>query len=218
MDVVQRKVNTFGRKVASFPHIDAIGRTLFASSFFLTSWNDYMELKSNWEGGDDYWRPKLGYSGDQIKHLMIVSIIVKTLGGLIFIYGSFFGAFLLLMYQGIATMIHHDFYNHRIDTEEFGLLYHKLKRILNETVSYETAYNFYKSDFDQQQIEQVKSKFRELADHAMTNPALFGQNNEFVRQFLSFLKGLAVVGALLFFVDMKHRLNKAKKQSKVKTD
>ncbi|XP_019092272.1 PREDICTED: uncharacterized protein LOC104746802 [Camelina sativa] len=209
MDVVQRKVNKFGRKVASFPHVEIIGRK--ASSTL------YMELKSNWEGTEDYWRPNLGYSGDQIKHLMAVSIIVRTLGGFIFIYGSFFGAFLLLMYQGIATMIHHDFYNHRIDTEEFGLLYIKLKRILNETVSYEAAYNFYKSDFDQQQIEQVKSKFRELADHAMTNPALLG-HNEFVRRLLSFIKGLAVVGALLFFVDMKHKLSKAKKQSKVKTE
>ncbi|KAG7578369.1 HR-like lesion-inducer [Arabidopsis thaliana x Arabidopsis arenosa] len=217
MDVVQRKVNKFGRKVASFPHVETIGRALFASSFFLSAWHDYMELIANWKGTEDYWSPKFGYSGDQIKHLMTVSIIVRTLGGLIFIYGSFSGAFLLLMYQGIATMIHHDFYNHRIDTEEFGLLYLKLKRILNETLSYDTAYNFYKSDFDEQQIEQVKSKFRELADHAMTNPALFG-HNEFLRRLLSFVKGLAVVGALLFFLDMKHRLNKAKNQSKVKTD
>lgn len=56
-----------------------------------------MELSSNWEGAEDYWRPKFGYSGDQIKHLMAISIIVKTLGGLIFIYGSFFGAFLLVL-------------------------------------------------------------------------------------------------------------------------
>ncbi|KAL1192724.1 hypothetical protein V5N11_004840 [Cardamine amara subsp. amara] len=217
MDVVQRKVNNLGRKVASFPYVETIGRALFASSFFLSAWHDYMELRSNWEGTEDYWRPKFGYSGEQIKHLMTVSIIVRTLGGLIFIYGSFFGAFLLLIYQGIATMIHHDFYNHRIDTEEFGLLYIKFKRILNETVSYEAAYNFYKSDFDQQQIEQVKSKFQELADHAVTNPALFGRK-DFVRQILSFIKALAVIGALLFFVAMKHKLNKAKKQSKVKTD
>ena len=55
-----------------------------------------MELSSNWEGAQDYSRPKFGYSGDQIKHLMAVSIMVKTLGGLIFIYGSLFGAFLLV--------------------------------------------------------------------------------------------------------------------------
>ncbi|ESQ47521.1 hypothetical protein EUTSA_v10021496mg [Eutrema salsugineum] len=217
MDFVQRKVNNLGRKVATFPHVETIGRALFASSFFLSAWHDYMELRSNWEGPADYWRPKFGYSGDQIKHLMAVSIIVKTLGGLIFIYGSFFGAFLLLLHQGIATMIHHDFYNHRIDTVEFGLLYLKFKTILNETVSYDAAHNFYKSNFDEQQIEQVISKFRELADHAVTSPALFG-HNEFFRQLLSFLKALAVVGALLFFLTMKHKLNKAKKESKVKTD
>lgn len=52
----------------------------------------------------------------------------------------------------------------------------------------------------------------------MTNPALLG-HNEFIRRLLSFIKGLAVVGALLFFVDMKHKLSKAKKQqSKVKTE
>ncbi|WZZ03738.1 hypothetical protein YC2023_089659 [Brassica napus] len=176
-----------------------------------------MELRSNWEGTEDYWRPKLGYSGDQIKHLMAVSIIVKTLGGLIFIYGSFFGAFLLLLQQGIATMIHHDFYNHRIDVEELGLFYLKFKRVLNETMSYDAAHNLYKSNFDEQQIEQAVSKFRELADHAVTNPALFG-GNEFFRRLLSFIKALAIVGALLFFVTMKHKLSKAKKESKVKTD
>ncbi|CAH2052959.1 unnamed protein product [Thlaspi arvense] len=217
MDYVQRKVNNLGKKVATFPHVETIGRALFASSFFLSAWHDYMELRSNWEGAEDYWRPKFGYSGDQIKHLMAVSIIVKTLGGLIFIYGSFFGAFLLLLQQAIATMIHHDFYSHRIDTEEFGLLYLKFKRVLNETMSYNTANNFYKSNFDEQQVEQVISKFRELADHAVTNPALFG-HNEFFRHLLSFLKALAVVGALLFFLTMKHKLNKAKKESKVKTD
>ncbi|KAJ4894358.1 HR-like lesion-inducing protein-related [Raphanus sativus] len=217
MDFVQKKVNNLGRKVATFPYVETIGRALFASSFFFSAWHDYMELRSNWETTEDYWRPKLGYSGDQIKHLMAVSIIVKTLGGLIFIYGNFFGAFLLLLQQGIATMIHHDFYNHRIDVEELGLFYLKFKRVLNETMSYDAAHKLYKSNFDEQQIEQAVSKFRELADHAVTNPALFG-DNEFFRRLLSFIKALAVVGALLFFVTMKHRLSKAKKDSKVKTD
>ncbi|KAL0799520.1 hypothetical protein Bca101_054695 [Brassica carinata] len=147
---------------------------------------------------------------------MAVSIIVTTLGGLIFIYGSFFGAFLLLLHQGIATTIHHDFYNQRIDTEEFGLLYIKFKRILNETI-YDAAQNLYNSKFGEHQIKQTISKFRELADHAVTNPALFGRS-EFSRRLLSFIKALAVVGALLFFMTMKHKLNKAKKESKVKTD
>ncbi|KAG2294186.1 hypothetical protein Bca52824_040855 [Brassica carinata] len=200
MDFVQRKVNSLGRKVTTFPHVETIGRTLFASSFFLSAWHE----------------PKFGYSGDQIKHLMAVSIMVKTLGGLIFIYGSLFGAFLLLLHQGIATTIHHDFYNQRIDTEEFGLLYIKFKRILNETI-YDGAQNLYNSNFDEQQIEQTISKFRELADHAVTNPALFGRD-EFFRRLLRFIKALAVVGALLFFVTMKHKLNNSKKEFKVKTD
>ncbi|KAG5406101.1 hypothetical protein IGI04_012220 [Brassica rapa subsp. trilocularis] len=216
MDFVQRKVNSLGRKVATFPHVETIGRTLFASSFFLSAWHDYMELRSNWEGSEDYWRPKFGYSGDQIKHLMAVSIMVKTLGGLIFICGSFFGAFFLLLHQGIATTIHHGFYNQRIDTEEFGLLYIKFKRILNETI-YEGAQNLYNSNFDEQHIKQTISKFRELADHAVTNPALFGRD-KFFRRLLRFIKALAVVGALLFFVTMKHKLNNSKKESKVKTD
>ncbi|XP_013731773.1 uncharacterized protein LOC106435431 isoform X2 [Brassica napus] len=134
-------------------------------------------------GMKDYWRPKFGYSGDQIKHLMAVSIMVKTLGELIFIYGSLFGAFLL---------------------------------ILNETI-YDGAQNLYNSNFDEQQIEQTISKFRELADHAVTNPALFGRD-EFFRRLLRFIKALAVVGALLFFVTMKHKLNNSKKEFKVKTD
>ncbi|XP_033148617.1 uncharacterized protein LOC103833853 isoform X1 [Brassica rapa] len=248
MDFVQRKVNNLGSKVATFPYIETIGRALFSSSFFFSAWHDYMELSSNWEGAQDYWRPKFGYSGDQIKHLMAISIIVKTLGGLIFIYGSFFGAFLLLLHQFIVTMIHHDFYSHRVDIEQFGLLYLKFKRvsnnmylsfsatlvsfkshfffsnpvglfvkILNETVSYDTVNNFYKSNFDEQHVENVISKFRELTDQAATNSSLFG-HAEFVQHLLSFIKGLAVVGALLFFLTMKHKLNKAKKESKVKTD
>ncbi|KAF2586345.1 hypothetical protein F2Q70_00036664 [Brassica cretica] len=185
--------------------------------FFIFVIFSYMELSSNWEGAQDYWRLKFGYSGDQIKHLMAISITVKTLGGLVFIYGSFFGAFLLLLHQFIVTMIHHDFYSHRVDIEQFGLLYLKLKRILNETVSYDTVNNFYKSNFDEQHVENVISKFRELTDQAATNSSLFG-HAEFVQHLLSFIKGLAVVGALLFFLTMKHKLNKAKKESKVKTD
>lgn len=117
-------------------------------------------------------------------------------------------------------------------------------QVLNETMSYDAAHNLYKSNFDEQQIEQAVSKFREvrflrpmctdfrlriflrteynvrfvqLADHAVTNPALFG-GNEFFRRLLSFIKALAIVGALLFFVTMKHKPSKAKKESKVKTD
>ncbi|CAF2128544.1 unnamed protein product [Brassica napus] len=187
MDFVQRKVNSLGRKVATFPHVETIGRTLFASSFFLSAW-----------------------------HEGLLETEVRTLGGLIFICGSFFGAFFLLLHQGIATTIHHDFYNQRIDTEEFGLLYIKFKRILKETI-YEGAQNLYNSNFDEQHIKQTISKFRELADHAVTNPALFGRD-EFFRRLLRFIKALAVVGALLFFVTMKHKLNNSKKESKVKTD
>ncbi|CAN8268682.1 unnamed protein product [Cochlearia groenlandica] len=144
---------------------------------------------------------------------MVISIIVKTLGGLVFIYGSFFGAFLLLLQQGIATLINHDFYNHRIDTEDFGLLYLKLKRILNEI-----AYNLYKSNFDEHQIEQVKSKFLELADNAAMESLLL-RRKEFVPRLLSLVRGLAVVGALLFFLAMKYyKLNNAKKESKVKSE
>ncbi|CAN8258395.1 unnamed protein product [Cochlearia groenlandica] len=217
MDFVQRKVNNLGRKVATFPHVETIGRTLFASSFFLSAFNDYMEVRSNWEGGEDYWRPKLGYSGDQIKHLMTISIIMKIFGGLIFIYGSFFGAFLLLLHQGIITMIHFDFYNHSVDIAEFGLAYHKFKMLMNETLSYDTAHDIYKSNFDEQKIEEIISKFRDLKDDTAIRSALFG-HNEFVGNLLSFIKGLAVVGALLFFLVMQHKLNKAKKGSKVKTD
>lgn len=126
----------------------------------------------------------------------------------------------------------------------FCLLVCFFVQVLNETMSYDAAHNLYKSNFDEQQIEQAVSKFREvrflrpmctnfrlriflrteynvrfvqLADHAVTNPALFG-GNEFFRRLLSFIKALAIVGALLFFVTMKHKLSKAKKESKVKTD
>ncbi|KAL0788411.1 hypothetical protein Bca101_004657 [Brassica carinata] len=40
MDFVQRKVNSLGRKVTTFPHVETIGRTLFASSFFLSAWHE----------------------------------------------------------------------------------------------------------------------------------------------------------------------------------
>lgn len=64
-----------------------------------------MKLIANWKGTENYWSPKFGYSGDQIKHLMTVSIIVRTLGGLIFIYGSFSGAFLLVQILNYSYMI-----------------------------------------------------------------------------------------------------------------
>lgn len=66
----------------------------------------------------------------EIKYLVAAAIALKGIGGLLFIFGSSFGAYLLLLHQALATPILYDFYNYDADKKEFGQIFIKFTQSL----------------------------------------------------------------------------------------
>ncbi|KAK8670917.1 hypothetical protein V6N13_037529 [Hibiscus sabdariffa] len=58
-----------------------------------------------------------------IKYLVDAAVAFKGVGGLLFIFGSTMGAYLLALQQVIATPILYDFYNYDTEKKEFDLLF-----------------------------------------------------------------------------------------------
>ncbi|XP_041004156.1 uncharacterized protein LOC121249520 [Juglans microcarpa x Juglans regia] len=114
------------------------GRVLFASIFILSA---YPELNEYGVGGGMAAKA-LGPKFDvflkhvqsqvavqlpdiQVKHLVAAAIALKGMGGILFIFGSSFGAYLLLLHQLITIPILYDFYNYDKEAKEFGQLFIK---------------------------------------------------------------------------------------------
>ncbi|CAK9165456.1 unnamed protein product [Ilex paraguariensis] len=57
-----------------------------------------------------------------VKHWVAASIAFKGLGGLLFVFGSSIGAYLLLYYLAYTTPLLHDFYNYKYDEPQFFVL------------------------------------------------------------------------------------------------
>ncbi|KAG6420301.1 hypothetical protein SASPL_116825 [Salvia splendens] len=154
--------------------ISFFGRLLFVSVFALSAYQEFNEFGV--DGGPAAKSLKLKYdvfskhvttqTGIQfphvdMKHLILGAIIMKSLGSLLFVFDSTFGAAILLLHQAIATPILFDFYNYEADKKEFNQLFFK------------------------------------------------------------FTQGLALLGALLFFIGMKNSLQRRspkKKATKAKTN
>ncbi|KAA8548781.1 hypothetical protein F0562_000465 [Nyssa sinensis] len=66
----------------------------------------------------------------EIKYLVAAAIAMKGIGGLLFIFGSTLGAYLLLLHQVIVTPILYDFYNYDVDKREFTQLFVKFTQNL----------------------------------------------------------------------------------------
>ncbi|KAK6937817.1 HR-like lesion-inducer, partial [Dillenia turbinata] len=61
----------------------------------------------------------------EIKYLVAVAIAVKGIGGILFIFGSSFGAYLLILHQMLYSPVLYDFYNYDVDEKEFAQLFLK---------------------------------------------------------------------------------------------
>lgn len=55
----------------------------------------------------------------QLKNLLMLGIAFEGLGGILFLFGSSLGAYLLLIFLAVVTPIMHDFYNYDIDSREY---------------------------------------------------------------------------------------------------
>ncbi|KAL8486600.1 hypothetical protein ACS0TY_022864 [Phlomoides rotata] len=66
----------------------------------------------------------------EIKHLILGAIIMKAVGSLLFVFGSSFGALILLLHQAISAAILYDFYNYDAEKKEFTQLFVKFTQSL----------------------------------------------------------------------------------------
>lgn len=107
-----------------------LGRVLFASLFILSAWQMFNEFGENGGPAVTELIPKLAIFKKHLssllgvgildidpRHLVAGMIALKGLGGFLFVFGSPFGAYLLLIYLVFSSPILYDFYNYDQDTD-----------------------------------------------------------------------------------------------------
>ncbi|KAH9324339.1 hypothetical protein KI387_004517, partial [Taxus chinensis] len=55
----------------------------------------------------------------ELKHLLMAAIGLEGIGGILFIFGSSLGAYLLLIFLASVTPIMHDFYNYDMTSPDY---------------------------------------------------------------------------------------------------
>ncbi|KAG4916163.1 hypothetical protein JHK87_053720 [Glycine soja] len=119
-----------------------LGRVLFASVFILSAYQEFNAYGVDGGPTAKALRPKFDAFAHQVhskagfqlpdidmKILVAGAIALKGLGGILFILGSSFGAFLLLLHQMIATPILYDFYYYDSEDKEFIQLFIKFTQV-----------------------------------------------------------------------------------------
>ncbi|CAO2820936.1 unnamed protein product [Amaranthus hypochondriacus] len=121
-----------------------VGRVLFVSVFILSAWQEFNDFGGDGGPAARALGPKFhvfskhvvlhaGVKLPQVemKHLIAASIALKGVGSLLFIIGSSFGAYLLILHQVLATPILYDFYNYDPEHKEFAQLFVKFTQSLS---------------------------------------------------------------------------------------
>lgn len=119
------------------------GRVLFASVFILAAWQEFNEFGVDGGPAAKALRPKYNHFTNlvtlnlgvhvpeiEIKNLVAAAIAMKGIGGILFIFGSSFGAYLLILLLAISSPILYDFYNYDIEKPEFLQLFVKFTQSL----------------------------------------------------------------------------------------
>lgn len=133
----------FSRLQTAMAFISFLGRVLFVSVFVLSAYQEFNEFGVNGGPAAKNLKPKFdvfckhvssqtGFEVPHVemKHLILGAIIAKGLGSLLFVLGSSFGAFILLLLQAITAPILYDFYNYDADKKEFTHLFAKFTQSL----------------------------------------------------------------------------------------
>ncbi|KAA3480768.1 hypothetical protein E1A91_A10G125900v1 [Gossypium mustelinum] len=123
--------------------VSFVGRVLFASVFILSAWQEFNEFGVDGGPAAKALKPKFNvfsktvtaHTGVEvpefdIKVLVAAAVAFKGVGGILFIFGSTIGAYLLALQQVIVTTILYDFYNYDTEKKEFGLLFSKFSQNL----------------------------------------------------------------------------------------
>ncbi|KAE8660059.1 putative 2-oxoglutarate (2OG) and Fe(II)-dependent oxygenase superfamily protein [Hibiscus syriacus] len=123
--------------------ISFVGRVLFALVFILSAWQEFNEFSVDGGQSARALKPKfnvfsksltshtgLEVPAFDIKYLVAAAVAFKGVGGLLFIFGSTIGAYLLALQQVIVTPILYDFYNYDTEKKEFSQLFSKFSQNL----------------------------------------------------------------------------------------
>ncbi|KAI3960103.1 hypothetical protein MKW98_016827 [Papaver atlanticum] len=123
--------------------ISFAGRVLFASVFILAAWQEFSEfgvdggpaakaLKPKYELLTNHLTSSLGLQVPdiEIKHLVAASVAFKGIGGVLFIFGSSLGAYLLLLHQLAASPVLHAICNTGLAKIDFVELLLKYSQVI----------------------------------------------------------------------------------------
>ncbi|XP_064935037.1 uncharacterized protein LOC135587483 isoform X1 [Musa acuminata AAA Group] len=118
------------------------GRVFFASVFLLAAYQEFSEFgvdggpaaKSLWPKYNLFMKHVSSHLGIvvphvEMKHVIASTIFLKGFGGLLFIFSSSFGAYLLLLYLAFITPVVYDFSNYDIEKLEFVQLFSKFTQV-----------------------------------------------------------------------------------------
>ncbi|CAH9104949.1 unnamed protein product [Cuscuta europaea] len=111
-----------------------LGRVLFASIFILSAWQMYNDFGEDGGPAAKELAPKLAIVKrlvaskfgvlPNVKHIVAASLVLKGIGGLVFVFGNPLGAYLLMCYLLFITPFLHDFYNYKFGEPQFIPLLH----------------------------------------------------------------------------------------------
>ncbi|KAL4590387.1 hypothetical protein LXL04_003316 [Taraxacum kok-saghyz] len=115
--------------------VSFLGRVLFASLFILSAWQTFHDFGDDGGLAAKELAPKVasihkvltskvgkGLPKIDVKQIVLAGMALKGLGGIVFVFGSSTGAYLLMYYLIISTPILYDFYNHHIHDPKCHML------------------------------------------------------------------------------------------------
>ncbi|KAK9672838.1 hypothetical protein RND81_12G128100 [Saponaria officinalis] len=118
--------------------ISFMGRLLFASIFILSAWQMFHEFGVDGGPAAKELSPKVGQIRElfiakfgvklpeiEVKQLVATSLAFKGFGGVLFVFGSSFGAYLLLLHLLFTSPFLYEFYNYSPAQPEFFTLLHE---------------------------------------------------------------------------------------------
>ncbi|XP_044484632.1 uncharacterized protein LOC123210375 [Mangifera indica] len=109
-----------------------LGRVLFASLFILSAWQMFNDFGVDGGPAAKELIPKLAVAKKrlsstlglaipdiEVRHIVATTIFLKGIGGILFVIGNTFGAFLLIVHLVLITPLLFDFYNYSPKDPEF---------------------------------------------------------------------------------------------------
>ncbi|XP_010488366.1 PREDICTED: uncharacterized protein LOC104766225 [Camelina sativa] len=212
------------------------GRLVLAYVFIVSAWREFHGLYL--DGGlaaDELLKLSL------YQYIVRLGILMRIFGGILSIFNTYLGAFLLLIYQAIVCPILHDLFSSELvqfqqsvknflqNAQRFceqGGVQRKLcdqisKYYVNETMSPDDneilATCYYDSMVEEQGRQKFCNQINEIERMVISNPLLAPNEmssfiwSEFNILFMKFIKGFGIVAALVCIIAMKHRFSTKRK-------